>query len=202
MSDATPASSSTGTDLVLEEIRAHQETARQFESVAGVVADIASRVIAALERGNKILLFGNGGSAADAQHIAAEFSVRFRTERTALPAIALTTDTSVLTACANDYSFDRVYARQVEALSRPGDVVIGISTSGNSRNVIEGLTQAKTLQCETIGFTGGSGGGLKSLCDLCLIVPSPVTARVQECHILAGHIICEMVDRHWQARAR
>lgn len=150
---------------------------------------------ASLGQGGKILFMGNGGSAADAQHLAAEFVGRFEKERRGLAAIALTTDTSILTAVGNDYGFDRVFSRQIEALARSGDVVVGISTSGNSPNVVQALMVAKDLGAITIGMTGESGGTMASVCDLCIQVPSKVTARVQEAHILIGHIVCALVDK-------
>jgi D-sedoheptulose 7-phosphate isomerase len=140
------------------------------------------------------LICGNGGSAADAQHIAAEFVGRYETERRALPAIALTTDTSALTALANDYGFERVFARQVEALAQPGDCLIAISTSGNSPNVIAAVMTARSLGCRVIGMTGAKGKKLASLSDACLMVPSDRTARIQEAHITIAHIWCELVD--------
>lgn len=188
-------------DLILQEINDHIAVAEAFRACAGVIETIAQKVIAALEAGGKVILFGNGGSAADAQHIAAEFSIRYRTNRAALAGLALTTDTSVLTACGNDFGFDVIYSRQIEALARPGDVVIGISTSGNSTNILLGLEKARELGCVTVAFAGGSGGKIAQVAELALIVPSPITARVQECHILAGHIICGIVDEHWSARA-
>lgn len=163
-----------------------------------VVQEIAERCKAALAGGNKILFCGNGGSAADAQHLAAELIGRFQTERRSLAAVALTTDTSILTAVANDYGYEQVFARQVEGLGRSGDVLIGISTSGNSTNVVKAVEMARSAGMHTIGFTGEGGGRLAELCDLCFAVPSPVTARVQEMHILAGHIICELVDEAYE----
>ena len=144
--------------------------------------------------GKKVLICGNGGSAADAQHIAAEFVGRYETERRALPAIALTTDTSALTALANDYSFERIFARQVEALAVDGDLLIAISTSGNSPNVIAAVMEARRKGCTVVGMTGAGGKKLASLCDACLMVPSSRTARIQEAHITVAHIWCEMVD--------
>lgn len=144
--------------------------------------------------GNKVLICGNGGSAADAQHIAAEFVGRYETERRALPAIALTTDTSALTALANDYDFERIFARQVEALAVEGDCLIAISTSGNSRNVIAAVMEARRKNCKIIGMTGAAGKKLASLCDACIMVPSERTARIQEAHITIAHIWCETVD--------
>ena len=147
-----------------------------------------------LNKNGKILLFGNGGSAADAQHIAAEFVCRFNRDRAALPAVALTTDTSALTAIANDYGFERVFARQVEALCQPSDVVIAISTSGRSANVIAGIEAARARGARTIGLTGGDGGDMIGLVDIAVVIPSDVTARIQECHITVGHLICEVVE--------
>lgn len=147
-----------------------------------------------LLRGNTIFFLGNGGSAADCQHLAAEFVGRFKKERKALPAVALTIDTSILTAIGNDYGFDEVFVRQVEALIKTGDLVVGISTSGNSINVIRAIQLAKEKGAGTVGLSGRNGGKLKEICDLCITVPSDVTARIQEAHILIGHIVCEMVD--------
>jgi D-sedoheptulose 7-phosphate isomerase len=156
----------------------------------------AARVIeSCLRDGGKILIFGNGGSAADAQHIAAEFVGRFERERAALPAIALTTDTSALTAIANDYGFEQVFARQVRALGRAGDVAVAISTSGNSPNILAAVDAASELGLKIIGLTGRDGGALAAACDVCLVVPSPDTARIQECHLTIEHIICETVER-------
>ncbi len=148
----------------------------------------------ALKNGHKILFFGNGGSASDSQHLAAEFVGRYEKERRALPAIALTTDTSILTAVGNDYGYDRVFERQIEALGSRGDVAFGISTSGNSKNVLLGIKKAKEKGLYTIGLSGRDGGELKSLADLSFVVPSQKTARIQEAHIMIGHIICERVD--------
>jgi len=157
-------------------------------------------ILRTLEDGNKILICGNGGSAADAQHIAAEFVGRYETERKALPAIALTTDTSALTALANDYSFERVFARQVEALARPGDLLIAISTSGNSPNVNAAVMTARQVGCRTIGMTGASGKKLASLCDECILIPADRTARIQEAHITIAHIWCEIVDEKFKTQ--
>jgi len=155
--------------------------------------NIAEQVTLALGKGNKVLIFGNGGSAADAQHIAAELVGRFCKERMPLPAIALTTNTSSLTAIANDYGYEELFARQVKGLAKEGDIVIGISTSGNSANVIRGIEQAKALKVVTIAFTG-SGGNLSGLADYELAIPSTDTPRIQEAHITAGHIICYLVE--------
>jgi D-sedoheptulose 7-phosphate isomerase len=144
--------------------------------------------------GNKIMLFGNGGSAADAQHIAAEFVGHFERERRAIPALALTVNTSSLTAISNDYSYDHVFARQVEAFASPGDIVIGISTSGNSRNVIEGLKTARNLGCRTIGMTGLAGGKMAEFCDSLIMVKSSRTSLIQECHITIGHMWSKIAE--------
>ncbi len=148
----------------------------------------------ALANGGKLLLFGNGGSAADAQHIATELSGRFRKERPALAALALTTDTSALTAIGNDYGFEAVFSRQVEALAKPEDLLVAISTSGNSANVIQAIHRGKGIGCQVVGFTSASGGAMLSLCDICLAVPATDTARIQEMHILLGHILCAGVE--------
>jgi D-sedoheptulose 7-phosphate isomerase len=147
-----------------------------------------------VKNGNCVFFMGNGGSAADSQHLAAEFVGRFQKERRGLPAVALTTDTSILTAVGNDYGFDAVFARQVEALAKAGDVVVGLSTSGNSANVLKALQAAKAVGAVTVGLTGRSGGRMAEVCDLCIRVPADVTARIQEAHILIGHIACELVD--------
>jgi D-sedoheptulose 7-phosphate isomerase len=159
------------------------------------IQEIAAKVVEALKAGKKVLVFGNGGSAADAQHIAAELVGRYAGERRALPAIALSTDTSVLTAIGNDYSFDEVFARQVAALGTPGDVALAISTSGNSPNVLRALETAKSMSMVTIGLTGLSGGKMEPLLDVSLFVPSDVTPRIQEAHILVGHIVSAAVEQ-------
>ncbi len=165
-------------------VRAHRE---QIIAAARLMA----QTIAA---GHKILFFGNGGSAADAQHLAAEFVNRFRIERPPLAAIALTTDTSILTSIGNDYSFDDVFAKQVQALGKSADIAVGISTSGNSPNVIAALEAARAMNLHTVGL-GGRGGKLAEIAETAFRVPSDVTARIQECHILLGHLLCELVDR-------
>ncbi len=158
------------------------------------IEECAEIIYEAISRNNKILICGNGGSASDAQHFAAEFVGRFETERKALAAIALTTDTSAITALANDYGFERIFSRQVEALANKDDVLIAISTSGNSPNVIEAIMSARRLGCKIIGLTGGAGKKLASLSDACLVIPSERTARIQEAHITIIHIWCEIVD--------
>jgi D-sedoheptulose 7-phosphate isomerase len=159
-----------------------------------VAGEIGSRLVDALAAGGKLVLFGNGGSAADAQHVAAELVNRFRRERGTLPAIALTADSSVLTSIGNDYSFEEVFARQVEALVGDGDVVVGLSTSGTSSNVCRGIEVAREKGAFTIGFTGQSGGRIASLADLCFRAPSEDTARIQEVHIAVWHALCDVVE--------
>ena len=163
--------------------------------VLSLIAKTSSLLVDAFRRGNKVLLFGNGGSAADAQHIAAEFVGRFAFDRPALPALALNVNSSAVTAIANDHGFDRVFSRQIEALARAGDVAVGISTSGQSSNVIQALATAKKMRLHTIALTGFSGKGLKDAVDYCICVPSTETPRIQECHILIGHIIAELVEQ-------
>ena len=168
---------------------------RLLNDYGEVIVRISGEIIKTLRRGRTVYLFGNGGSAADAQHLATELLGRFRLHnRRPLPAMALTTNTSVLTALANDYGYSAVFARQVMGLVKRGDIVIAISTSGNSPNVLEGVKAARRLGARTIGFTGRTGGKLKRFVDLCLCAPSEVTARIQECHITVGHIICELVE--------
>jgi len=181
--------------MIQNELNAHAQTiARIMEEMIPQIEEVAQLVVATLKRGNKVLLCGNGGSAADAQHIAAELSGRYKQERRALGGIALTTDTSALTAIANDYGYDRVFDRQVEALARPGDLLIGLSTSGNSLNVISAFAVAKLMGCYTVGLSGKGGGEMNRICHLNLVVPSNDTPRIQEMHILIGHIICQAVD--------
>jgi D-sedoheptulose 7-phosphate isomerase len=158
------------------------------------LVNIVEAVTAALKAGSKILIFGNGGSAADAQHLAAEFINRFVIERPPLPAIALTTDTSVITSIGNDYDFSEIFSKQIRAIGQPGDVAWGISTSGNSPNVLRALEVAKKMGLVTIAFTGKDGGPIAKIADLSINVSSSVTARIQEVHITAGHVICDLVD--------
>ena len=174
-----------------EHLKTSQAT---FESIGHSVEVAAKLCLDCLKNGNKILLFGNGGSAADAQHIAAELVGRYKTERKGLAAIALTTDTSALTAIGNDYGYDCVFDRQVEALANTGDVAIGISTGGSSANVASALKLAKDLDCKTIGFSGRGGGEMNELCDINIVVPAQDTARIQEMHIVIGHTICHLID--------
>ncbi len=158
------------------------------------VAELVERIVAAYHRGRKLILFGNGGSAADAQHVAGEMVARFRRERPAWPAIALTTNTSVLTAIGNDYAYADIFSRQVEAWAAAGDVAIGISTSGNSANVVAGLKAARMRGAYTVALTGAGGGLASQEADLCLAVPSKDTPRIQEAHITLLHIICDLVE--------
>ena len=161
---------------------------------AELIAQMVVVVATQLRAGGKLIIFGNGGSAADAQHIAAEFVGRYLVEREALPAIALTTDTSALTAIGNDYGFEQVFSRQIQALAKREDIALGISTSGDSPNVVRGLTVARELGLATLGFTGQNGGKMRNLVDLCLCVPSNTTPRIQEVHILVGHILVGIAE--------
>jgi D-sedoheptulose 7-phosphate isomerase len=180
---------------IAREFKLHLET---IQAVMGTMEEdlekASALAVEVLKRGNKILLCGNGGSAADAQHIAAELTGRYKSERRGLAGIALTTDTSALTAIANDYGYERVFDRQVEALANKGDLLIGISTSGNSANIISALTLAKELGCRTLGFSGRDGGKMNEICDVNLVVPSDDTPRIQEMHILFGHTMCQIID--------
>ena len=160
----------------------------------GLVAQVAMQIVKSLRAGGKVLFFGNGGSAADAQHLAAEFTGRYLKERRALPALALHTNTSSLTAIGNDYGFEFVFARQLEALGKEGDVAVGISTSGNSSNVVRAMEAAKAKSIYTVALVGASGGAMRELADCALCMPSNETPRIQECHILTGHLICEIVE--------
>ena len=184
-------------DDVRAAIEDHVRLAGRVRDQADLIGAIAGAIITAFENGRVLYLLGNGGSAADAQHVAAEMVGRFKRNRRALPAVALTTDTSNLTAIGNDFSFDQVFSRQVEALVRPGDVVWASSTSGNSPNVIEAARAARTAEACVIGFTGRTGGRLEPLCDHCFGVDHEVSDRIQEIHQLAYHIICDRVEAHF-----
>jgi len=176
-------------------IQEHAELlSRTEEACLDVLVRLAETVVACLARGGKVLFFGNGGSAADAQHLAAEFAVRFVRERRPLAGLALTTNTSALTACANDYGFEHLFSRQIAALGRREDVAIGFSTSGNSPNIVTAIMQARQDGIFTAAFTGDSGGKLRGLPDLLIAVPSTSTARIQEMHILLGHLLCQEVE--------
>ena len=184
------------TDEIRKQLQAHQETMALVErELSPQIADMAAQLIAALRNGSKLLVMGNGGSAADAQHFVAEIVGRFKMERRALPAVALSTDTSILTAIGNDYGFNAVFSRQVEALAAPGDVVVGISTSGNSPNVLKALELARERGCRTIGLLGKDGGSIKAVCDIPLVVAVNDTPRVQEAHITIIHIVCDLVEK-------
>ncbi len=184
-----------GRALVRRALRAHRETVDALEALMPAIAEAGERLTACLDAGGTVFWMGNGGSAADAQHLAAELVGRFAGERRALRSVALTTDTSVLTSVANDYGYASVFARQLEGLCREGDLVVGISTSGRSENVLAGLRAARARGAYTLGLTGGDGGDIQDAADLALVVSAGDTARIQEAHILIGHIWCEMVDR-------
>jgi len=180
--------------VFMQAIDDHLQVVQELRRQQRALHSLASQIVESLQDGGRVLWCGNGGSAADCQHLAAEFVGRFRRERRGLASIALTTDSSVLTAIGNDYGFDEVYRRQVQALCAPGDVVIGISTSGNSRNVCAALREAKEIGAFTACFTGGSGGDLAGIANVVLKAASNDTARIQEAHILAGHILCHWVE--------
>lgn len=172
----------------------HQNVMRNFEQYLPIVEEIGQKMLQAINNKGKIFWMGNGGSAADAQHMAAELIGRFKNERRALPSIALTTDTSILTSVGNDYGYSAIFSRQLEGLCQPQDVIIGLSTSGNSENVILGIELGKKIGAYTVALTGETGGKLKSIADVCLTVPSTTTARIQEAHALIGHMLCEVID--------
>jgi D-sedoheptulose 7-phosphate isomerase len=179
-------------DILLESIQVKEEILRnQIESIN----QIAELMIDCLKKDGKVIVFGNGGSASDSQHIAAELVGRFKKDRSALAGIALTTNTSILTSIANDYGYEFVFSRQVEALGKKNDVVLGISTSGKAKNVALGIKQAKKMGIKTVIFSGGDGGDIVKLADVSLVVPSKITARIQEAHITIAHIICEMIEQ-------
>ena len=183
-------------DEILQAFKESAEVKTRFIRTHGdTLMQVVKVLVAAFKGGHKVLLFGNGGSAADAQHLAAEFVNRFLIERPPLPAIALTTDTSILTSISNDYGYVETFAKQVKALGRAGDVAIGISTSGSAANVVKAVKAAKDLGLKTVGLTGGNGGDLVKIADFALVVDSSSTPRIQEAHITIGHVICEMVDR-------
>ncbi len=181
--------------MVYEELYNHQELIGKVIAMLLLPIENGCAIITeTVLSGNKLLIAGNGGSAADAQHIAAEFTGRFVKERKPLAALALSTDTSALTAISNDYGFDQVFARQLEALAQPGDLFLAISTSGNSSNILNAITSAKKMNCKVLGLSGRDGGKMNGLCDLNIVVPSEITARIQEMHMLIGHIFCKAVD--------
>jgi D-sedoheptulose 7-phosphate isomerase len=178
-------------------IEEHLEVVRQVMDQQDVLESIARAMTTTLRAGNKILWCGNGGSAADSQHLAAELVGRFRRERRGLPSVALTTDTSILTSVANDYGYEAVFSRQVEALGNAGDLLVGISTSGNSSNVVSALMAARSQGLVTVGFTGAGGGKTSALVDHLFSVSSHDTARIQEAHVLAGHMLCDWIEMNW-----
>ena len=185
--------------IIKYEFSEHLKTSQAtMESIGDSLEAAANICIDGLKNGGKILIFGNGGSAADAQHIAAELVGRYKNERRGLPAIALTTDTSALTCIGNDYGYERIFERQVQALANNGDVVIGISTGGTSINTINALKLAREIGCKTIGFSGRGGGEFNTVCDSNLVVPAEDTPRIQEMHILIGHIICQLIDKEFK----
>ncbi len=186
-------------DILLESIQVKEELLR---TSIGKIIEITNLITERLRKNGKIILFGNGGSASDSQHIAAELVGRFKKDRNALPAIALTTNTAILTALANDYGYEMVFAKQIEALGDKNDVAIGISTSGKAKNVVVGIKEAKKMGMKTIALTGADGGELAKLTDISLVVPSSVTARIQEAHITIGHIICELVEESFCQEAK
>ncbi len=173
----------------------HQDATARLSAMSDHIAPLAEAWLTALRDGKKIIFFGNGGSAADAQHLAAELVVRYRINRPALAGLALTTDTSILTAHSNDFGYDTVFSRQIEALAQPGDVVLGISTSGTSKNVLLGLQAANQRGCVTIAFTGDKGADCAAEAKLSFKAPSAITARVQECHLLIGHLLCDVAEQ-------
>ena len=185
----------TAKNMILAELADHQQTiTKVIDHLTDDISRACDLVTTTIQAGNKVFLAGNGGSAADAQHIAAELTGRFVKERKPLPGIALTTDTSALTAVANDYGFGHIFSRQLEALARPGDLFIGISTSGNSENILNAFIAAQNVGCKSLGLSGKDGGQMNDLCDLNIVIPSNITARIQEMHILIGHILCTAVD--------
>jgi D-sedoheptulose 7-phosphate isomerase len=180
--------------IISNAIAEHRSVIAQLDHKHELLKSIADAMIEALRSGNKVLWCGNGGSAADSQHLAAELVGRFRRDRPAMASIALTTNTSILTAIANDFGYDTVFGRQVEALGRPGDVLVGISTSGNSPNVCAALSAARSMGIKTVAMTGSDGGKLAANADLVLRIDSKETARIQEAHILCGHIVCDLIE--------
>jgi D-sedoheptulose 7-phosphate isomerase len=191
------ASSNQQVDKIIAIWNEHIEVAKSLPGLAPSVSRAVELISAALAAGGRLLLAGNGGSAAEAQHIAAELTGRFRRERRPLPAITLHANTSALTAVGNDYGFDQVFARELAAHARPGDVLLAISTSGNSPNILRALEEARKLCLIIIGLTGESGGQMRTACDLCLCIPSQSTPRIQEIHTMIGHTICELLDERF-----
>jgi len=183
--------------IVSQEINAHIEISNLIPRLENEIIQGAELAIEAIRKNGKLIIFGNGGSAADSQHIAAELVGRYKINRRGLPAIALTTDTSAITAIGNDFGYEYIFQRQLEALAQPNDLIIGISTSGNSINVIKALNFAKSKNLKTLGLSGSNGGEMSKICDLNVIVPSSDTARIQEVHIFIGHTICHIVEQEF-----
>jgi D-sedoheptulose 7-phosphate isomerase len=181
--------------LFIKNLEEHLVVFDRLRSLNHEICEIGTLAAHRLQVGGKIMFCGNGGSASDSQHIAAELTGRFIKDRRPLAAIALTTDTSALTSVANDYAFEEVFARQVIALGRPGDLLIGISTSGNSKNIMRAVEEANAIGITSVGLLGRDGGQLRALCDYAIVVPSDVTARIQECHIMIGHTLCGLIEQ-------
>ncbi len=184
-------------NIIEQSLKEHIEAINSVSSVSAQIEKLIQKAIYTLKNGSKILIMGNGGSAADSQHFAAEIVVRYKKNRKALPAIALSTDTSILTATGNDFSFDMIFARQIEALAVKNDLVLGISTSGKSANIVSGINAAKKMQCITAGLLGNGGGNIAGLVDIPVIIQSKNTPRVQECHIFIIHIMCEKIEEEF-----
>ncbi|SFV68094.1 Phosphoheptose isomerase 1 [hydrothermal vent metagenome] len=190
-------------NTIINELKAHKQSIEAvIDTMQTPLYEASQLLLETLKNGKKVLLCGNGGSASDAQHIAAELTGRYKTTRRGLPAIALNTDTSAMTAIANDFGYESVFSRQVEALANKGDLLIAISTSGNSENILKALQIAKELKCKTLGLSGKSGGEMHKYCDINLIVPSNDTPRIQEMHILFGHILCQIVDEAFKKETK
>lgn len=181
--------------MIKRELAGHEATLQKvIETLPGDIEKACEMAVTTIKSGHKIMFCGNGGSAADAQHLAAELSGRYKKERKGLAGLALSTDTSAITAIANDYAYDVIFSRQVEALAKEGDLIIGISTTGNSNNIIKAFETGKRQRCKSIGFSGKGGGKFNGKCDLNIVVPSMETPRIQEMHIMIGHIICQAID--------
>lgn len=194
--------SSTMSSMIEQTLAAHIAVIRGLAAMEQDIVQFGERAWECIAEGGRLLWIGNGGSAADSQHLAAELVGRFERDRPGLASIALTTDSSILTSVSNDFGFESVFSRQVEALGRPGDVLVGLSTSGNSANVLRAMQRASALGLYRVGLTGGTGGLLRENCELCLVVPSENTARIQEAHILIGHLLCDFVERRAAAADR
>ena len=184
-------------EIIKSELNLHSEGFSKMETLSSSIESIAKLAIDSIKSNGKIVIFGNGGSAADAQHIAAELVGRYKVSRKGLSALALTTDTSALTAISNDFGYENVFKRQLEALLNKNDLVIGISTSGNSHNVLNALDFAKSIHAKVVGFSGAQGGKMNDICDINLIIPSDDTPRIQEMHIFVGHTLCHLIDIHF-----